>query len=293
MGAALTTFFSRLSSTLALWGICGATMYWAFEPGFWLIHIALVLRALWEFFGMLDSAHFPHFRSQGMILGTLVCIGSLIFSRLWNCEAALHFESAALSLSVLWIFIRQIGRRNQHEPLPLTSIAYTLLGVVYISFLATFCSKLLYLTPRSSEGLITGHYYLLFLAIVTKFSDIGAYVTGSLIGKTPLIPHISPKKTREGFLGAIVFSTLGALALVRIFPSQLSLLSQTSAVIIGLIFSVIAVLGDLAESILKRSTGIKDSGHFLPGIGGALDLIDSLLFTGPLLYFYLTVIAHS
>ena len=122
---------------------------------------------------------------------------------------------------------------------------------------------------------------------MTKFSDMGAYVTGSLIGKHPLIPHISPKKTWEGFFGALVFSTGGACGLLALMPEQLKYLQQRDAVILGLVLGFAAIFGDLAESIIKRSCDLKDSGKFLPGIGGALDLIDSILFTAPLLYFYL------
>ncbi|MEI6713079.1 MAG: phosphatidate cytidylyltransferase [Verrucomicrobiota bacterium] len=292
MGPAFKVFLSRLTSSLSLWGVCAATMYWANEPGFWALLGILVLRGLWEFFQMLSAAGLPHFKGTGMFLGGVLCFGSLFCARTWNCDTAVQFESAVVALSVLWIFIRQIARKSP-EPLPITTIAYTVLGLFYIPFLGTFASKLLYISSRAADGTITGHYYLLFLAVVTKFSDCGAYLTGSLIGKHPMIPHISPKKTWEGFAGALALSTLGAFVLLKVFPTQLSLITPIHGLILGLIFSVMAVLGDLAESVVKRSTGIKDSGHFLPGIGGAMDLIDSLLFTGPLLYFYLHFVIGS
>jgi phosphatidate cytidylyltransferase len=119
---------------------------------------------------------------------------------------------------------------------------------------------------------------------------MGAYLTGSLIGRHPLVPHISPKKTWEGFFGALAFSLLASLGLFHLMPGHLSVLNQTHAVILGLLLGFAAVIGDLAESIIKRSTGVKDSGNMLPGIGGALDLIDSLLFTAPLLFFYLRLV---
>jgi phosphatidate cytidylyltransferase len=128
---------------------------------------------------------------------------------------------------------------------------------------------------------------VLWLILVTKFSDMGAYLTGSLIGKHPLVPHISPKKTWEGFFGALVFSVLGGFLLLWLIPEKLSVLRPFDAVALGLVLGFAAIVGDLAESIIKRSADVKDSGNFLPGIGGALDLIDSLLFTAPLLFFYL------
>jgi phosphatidate cytidylyltransferase len=121
---------------------------------------------------------------------------------------------------------------------------------------------------------------------------MGAYLTGSLIGKHKLVPHISPAKTWEGLGGALGFSLLASLGLFWLMPTQLSALNWTHAAVLGLLLGFAAVIGDLAESIVKRSTGVKDSGNFLPGIGGALDLIDSLLFTAPLLFFYLRLVVQ-
>jgi phosphatidate cytidylyltransferase len=150
-----------------------------------------------------------------------------------------------------------------------------------------FVTKIVYVIPRDAAGHVQGHLYVLFLILVTKFSDMGAYLTGSLIGKHLLVPHISPKKTWEGFFGALVFSTGGACGLVALMPAKLAYLHQTDAILLGLILGFAAIIGDLGESIIKRSCDVKDSGHLLPGIGGALDLIDSILFTAPLLFFYL------
>ena len=133
---------------------------------------------------------------------------------------------------------------------------------------------------------------MLFLVLVTKFSDMGAYLTGSLIGKHQLVPHISPKKTWEGFFGALAFSVGGGCGLVALMPQKLALISYTHAIVLGLVLGLAAVIGDLAESLIKRSCGVKDSGRFLPGIGGALDLIDSILFTAPMMYFYMRFIVR-
>jgi phosphatidate cytidylyltransferase len=286
MGPSASVFFSRLLSTLTLWAVCWATITFAFEPGFWLLLGLLSLAALSEFFALLSAGNLPHFRKTGLFLGGLLTVGSFATAHRWGCDFSLQFEIAALALSVLWIFVRQIARSPQ-GPQPLAPIAYTFLGIAYVPFLASFMTQLVYLTPRTAEGMLTGQYYVLFLAVVTKFSDCGAYVTGSLVGRHPMIPQISPKKTWEGFAGALLFSMLGAWGLLHFLGDRLSLLSLKSGLALGLAFSVIAVLGDLAESVVKRSTGTKDSGHFIPGIGGAMDLIDSLLFTGPILYFFL------
>jgi phosphatidate cytidylyltransferase len=287
MGAALQTFLARSLSTLSLWGVCAATMYWAYEPGLTILITGLIWRGLMEFYTMLASAGFPHFRRTGLFLGFVLIIGAFTLGSCKGPDAAFVFETAALLIATLWIFIRQIFHRNP-ETNPSAAVGYTLLGFIYIPFLGASAINLLYLTPKTDDGHLTGHYYLLFLAVVTKMSDCGAYLTGSLLGKHPMIPRISPKKTWEGFAGALAHSVIAAVVLVKVLPTQLSLIaSPLHAAVIGLVLGFVAVLGDLAESLVKRSTHTKDSGSMLPGIGGAMDLIDSLLFTGPLLYLYL------
>src|SRR5438874_229419 len=149
--------------------------------------------------------------------------------------------------------------------------------------------EILFWVLISLFGLI-GQLYVLFLIAVTKFADMGAYLTGSVVGRHLMVPHISGKKTWEGFFGAIVFALLCSLGLFKLMPGHLSALNWTHTTILGVLLGLGAVLGDLAESIIKRSTDVKDSGNLLPGIGGALDLLDSLLFTAPLLFFYLRLV---
>ncbi len=287
MGSAFQTFLARSLSTTTLWSVCAGIFYSGYEPGLWVLVGGLVLRGLSEFYSMLAADQLPHFRRTGMLLGLLLIAGTIATGARTGHENAFAFASAGLLLCTLLVFSRQIFHRNT-DTLPIAAIGYTLLGLVYIPYLGANTVHLLYLTPKTPDGHLTGHFYVLYLAAVTKMSDCGAYVTGSLIGKHPMIPRISPKKTWEGFFGALGHSLVTSVVLVQLFPTQLSLLGSTaSAVLLGLVLGFAAVLGDLAESLIKRSTHIKDSGHFLPGIGGALDLIDSLLFTAPLLYLYL------
>ena len=129
--------------------------------------------------------------------------------------------------------------------------------------------------------------------LITKFSDTGAYAVGSLIGKHKMIPRISPGKTWEGFAGAIVVSTAASILFYYFFGAHLKGMTYLHATILGIILSVSAVVGDLIESVFKREAGVKDSGSFFPGIGGILDLLDSLLFNAPIMYLYLRHILTS
>ena len=134
---------------------------------------------------------------------------------------------------------------------------------------------------------VEGRYYLLYFIVITKFSDTGAYIVGSLIGRHKMIPRISPGKTWEGFGGALAVSVLVSVGFVYFLGDQMRGMNWVHAVILGLLLGLAAVVGDLIESIFKREAGIKDSGKFFPGIGGILDLLDSLLFNAPIMYLYL------
>ena len=284
-----STFLLRFLSTIALWTVALLIAFSGYEVLFWLVISVFGLIALWEFYGILDRGHLPNFKFIGLICGAIMLAGSFYyFSRVGPAESY-DFEIAVLLFFLLTVFTRQMFAGLRHDE-PLQTMAYTLFGLLYVIWLFNFMTKILYLTPRSNTGVVTGQFYCLYLIAVTKFSDMGAYLTGSLIGRHKMTPQISAKKTWEGFFGALIFALLCSLALFKLMPGHLSWLNWTHATILGLLLGFAAVIGDLAESIVKRSTGVKDSGNLLPGIGGALDLIDSLLFTAPLLFFYLRLV---
>jgi phosphatidate cytidylyltransferase len=154
-----------------------------------------------------------------------------------------------------------------------------LLGVLYVGFPLG--------TVVSSRSLPAGESLVLFLAVVTWASDTGAYYAGTLWGKHLLLPSVSPKKTIEGLLGGLALAVSAALLAQWGFASQLSL---SDALILGVLVTGMGLLGDLFESVIKRRTGVKDSGGILPGHGGMLDRLDSLLFTAPTFYYYVAYV---
>lgn len=286
---ARSVFILRFASTIVLWTIALLIAFCGFEVGFWGLISLFGMISLWEFYGMLDHRGLPNFKLTGMICGAVMLCGSFYYFARMGPARSYDFEVATLLFFLLTVFTRQMFGRLRDDA-PLQSMAYTLFGLLYVLWLFNFTTKIIYVTPRSSSGMVTGQFYCLYLIAVTKFSDMGAYLTGSLVGRTPLIPHISPKKTREGFFGALLLSLAASLGLYALMPGHLAELNWTHATILGLLLGFAAVIGDLAESIVKRATGVKDSGNLLPGIGGALDLVDSLLFTAPLLFFYLRLV---
>jgi phosphatidate cytidylyltransferase len=284
-----SVFILRFFSTIALWSIALVIAFSGYELAFQLLTSMFGLLALWEFYRMLDHKGLPNFKITGLICGGLMLAGSFYYFAKMGPAGSYDFEVAALLFFLLTVFTRQMFTRLREDE-PLQTMAYTLFGLLYVLWLFNFITKIVYLLPRSSTGAVTGQFYCLYLIVVTKFSDMGAYLIGSAVGRHQMIPHISPKKTWEGFFGALGLSLLASLGLFWLMPGHLSMLSWMHATLLGLLLGFAAVIGDLAESIIKRSTDVKDSGNFLPGIGGALDLIDSLLFTAPLLFFYLRLV---
>lgn len=281
-----TTFVRRLGSTLGLWTLIVASIAVGSDWGFFFLILFMALVALYEYFHMVKEQGAPVFTLTGMLCATVYLTGSFLHLRSHGGTSSPDLEVAVVVGFLFLIFVRQMFRAAAHRE-PLEAIAYTVFGLLYIPWLFNFVTKIIYLSPPTATGEPTGQYYVIFLLLVTKFSDMGAYVFGSLFGRHPFAPHISPKKTWEGFFGALFSALLGSYWLYAMIPDRLPALRFEDVTILGLVLGVSAVIGDLAESIIKRSTLAKDSSQVLPGIGGTLDLIDSVLFTAPLMYFYL------
>lgn len=283
------TFFRRLGSTLGLWALIIASLAAQSDYGYFFLILFMALVALYEYFHMVKEQGAPVFTLTGMLCGAVYLVGSFFYLRNHGGEHAQDLELGVLVAFLFIIFTRQMFRGAAVRA-PLEAIGYTVFGLLYIPWLFNFVTKIIYLTPRTEAGDTTGQYYLIYLLVVTKFSDMGAYVFGSIFGRHPFAPHISPKKTWEGFFGALFSSLLGGCWLYVLMPNRLPAFRFEDVVILSLVLGLVAVIGDLAESIIKRSTLAKDSSHILPGIGGTLDLIDSILFTAPVMYFYLRLV---
>lgn len=198
--------------------------------------------------------------------------------------------SAGLVVIVLAALTAAIWQRGVAGE-PLLSVAVTIMGAVYPSLLmfALFLREI-----PGTRSALQGTSILLFPVVLTWLSDSYAYFAGRLWGKKKLIPRVSPGKTVAGALGAVIGTPVTAVVysfwLARFGTWRIGIVE---AVLFGLLVSVAAQVGDLAESLLKRDVGVKDSGRLLPGHGGALDRFDSLFFTLPLGYaFFILVVGR-
>lgn len=186
------------------------------------------------------------------------------------------------ALFLMLVFISQMFRFQADFTKMMAGVGVTVLGVFYVVFLGGFLVSMRVgfedtLVPNLSTKLL-GYFFL-----VNMGSDVGAYFAGSNLGKHKIAPKISPGKTWEGFVGGVLMSmAFAALATLWFFPE----LPYKISIPLAALMAVVGVGGDLAESALKRGAGTKDAANILPGHGGLLDRMDSLLFNAPILYYF-------
>jgi phosphatidate cytidylyltransferase len=213
-------------------------------------------------------------RSNRLVIGLGLAAFVLVVAR-DHMSLSLSTLLAASAL-IVSIAVRVLSGQTGHR---WKDTLIILFGVLYVGFPLG--------TVVSTRSLPAGESLVLFLAVVTWASDTGAYYAGTLWGKHLLLPSVSPKKTIEGLLGGLALAVSAALLAQWGFASQLSL---SDALILGVLLTGMGLLGDLFESVIKRRTGVKDSGGILPGHGGMLDRLDSLLFTAPTFYYYVAYV---
>lgn len=177
---------------------------------------------------------------------------------------------------------------------PITHIATTFFGIVYIAVPLGLFVRVMYFFSYNGilDPFFEGSWWIIYLIAVTKSADIGGYFIGSAFGRRKLALKLSPKKTLEGALGGLIVSTLMSLwicFLGKEYGEVFKGFSYLQSIWIGALIGIVGQIGDLAESFLKRDAGVKDS-NTLPGVGGVLDMIDSLLFTAPIVYIFLRII---
>jgi len=254
-------------------------LFCLFARDFWWITLLITFVAVWgihEFYTLVSFKGFEPFRRFGYAMVLLLCLNAPIWFRFAT-------YSQLFILLLLGSFLLAIFRFKLNHNHSMLRISTTVLGVLYIGFPLSLMLSIWEL-PR-------GGVYLLWVIAVTWFCDIGAYTVGSLFGKHKMCPNISPNKTIEGCFGGVVFSILAGIVVrwIALHFFVTALFSPFLNILFSFGISVVAQLGDLAESILKREVRVKDSGNTYTGHGGILDMIDSLLFTIPGLYLILKI----
>jgi phosphatidate cytidylyltransferase len=227
--------------------------------------VTVVLVANYEYFSMISNMGIEGCPVEGGLLCFLLLMGFYL-----GGQSILLF---ALLLPVI-VFTTWLFRGNDVK-VALDQIAYTLMGVFYVAGLSGY-----FLLIHNMEG---GNQMIMLLMLIIWSGDAAAYYVGRNLGKFKLIPSISPNKTVEGAIANLVGNLLAAFIAKSWFFEELSL---SHCLIVAIICGIIGQFGDFAESLIKRNCRVKDSGFLIPGHGGFLDRIDSLLFAGPAFYCY-------
>lgn len=285
----------RLRAAIPLIGLALAAFLIPGWPGaalFAAFGLALALAAGTEFFCLAERMGTRGYRGLTLALGVtyLAVAGAGLPPGLDTALsvlvlAMLVFASFALCL-----------REGRPTTAALAAVWVSVGAFVYLFWSLSFMVRLFFLPDA------TGRWLLLYVAAVTKLADTGAYAAGTLTARRPqgnhkLAPAISPKKSWEGLVGGTVAGVVVSLGVVAWVGDRLTVggepvVGWLSAVGIGIAASLVGLLGDLAESILKRAADAKDSGR-IPGLGGALDMLDSLIPMGPLFYVYVRIASGS
>ncbi|MBQ7666673.1 MAG: phosphatidate cytidylyltransferase, partial [Kiritimatiellae bacterium] len=205
----------------------------------------------------------------------------------------MDFSAMALAMTPALLLALGVLRRRIDGALECFALSFA--GFWYVAVLLSFIVRMAFEFPLFDEGRTnyTGRMLLLAFIVMVKMSDIGAYTAGRIWGRHKLIPAVSPAKTVEGLCGGYVFSIAAGLAFWAVFKwgfgdgrmGQL-VFPLSHAVALPVVLATTAMTGDLAESLIKRSIGVKDASSRFPGMGGILDILDSLLFSAPFMYAY-------
>jgi len=286
---------TRILTALAMVAILFLAVRWDMRRGqgwgFAFFQAALVAGALYEFYRMARSRGAQPFACFGIPAGALLILGT----ERW-CLERFHGHIpwfpdmdpllALYALIVVAPLIRQLFHKNMDGAF--FNIGATVIGIFYIAFLPSYYIRIRHLSLGG--GWRHDGSELLFVSIlVAKLADVGGFLIGSTFGRRPLIPKLSPKKTWEGLAGGIAFSLVAMLAVTAAYPEMAALraLSLGERAAFALVLALSSLGGDLVESAFKRDSQVKDAGNSVPGFGGVLDLVDSLVIAGPATYYYL------
>jgi phosphatidate cytidylyltransferase len=244
--------------------------------GYWFLGFVdlFIVLGLLEFYRMMGVKGMHPYRGVGIASG--LTLSTYVYFR------SGMYASFILTFVLIAIMGLELTRKDNRRAV--YHVATTVFGIVYVAYLGSHLVLLRELPLQIERPYELGARFVFLAFTVTWASDTGAYAIGSLFGKKPLLPRVSRSKTWEGAVGGVAFAALAgylsSITFARFLP-------PLWAVLLGAMCSVIGLLGDLFESMLKRDAEIKDTSQIIPGHGGVLDRFDSLLFTVPLIYYFL------
>jgi phosphatidate cytidylyltransferase len=259
----MSQLIKRVLTSAAFISLAVAVIFYLPHWCFFLAVEAFILVGLWEFFSLAEQKGLLVHRGFGLVFGALL-----------PASAYFSLQPTNLLMVCVALFIFLFNRKSPDKTI--TSVSVSVFGIIYVAWFFSYLIKI--------KLLPDGAAWVAYTILTVKGGDMAAYFVGKKFGRTKLLEHVSPKKSIEGAIGqmfATIVLSAGSVFYLHVSPVHL--------LILGAAVGALALLGDLAESLIKRDAGVKDSGK-IPGLGGMLDVMDSLLFTVPVVYFYLTMI---
>ena len=242
----------------------------AYLGGWWFFVAiaAILLMALYEFYQLTIAGGYHPATALGILFG----LGLLLTARFPQMSLTEPLMATALVLSLIW---HLVAYERKLTDTPTNDWALTIAGALYLGWMGHLFLRL--------RDMPNGLWWILLACVPIWVGDTGAYLVGVKWGQHKCCPRLSPKKSWEGTVAGWLTGTLSTVVIWLLIGLPL-----VQGLILGLLLSVITPLGDLAESMFKRQVGVKDSGNLIPGHGGALDRMDSLLFSVPIVFYYVT-----
>jgi len=258
---------------------------WVGLPFMGPVYLLVSLAALREYAFMMNLRGIP-IRRRSLVIATILTLPASLPVTYPGMEPlfdGVSWREALLGLFAFYLIALEVIRPNQNS---MNSVIYTLFGYIYIPWLLGYGITLRY-TPDGVLGL----WYLMLPMLAIIASDVGAYTIGKLFGKRKLAPQLSPNKTLEGAFGGLSLAVLVVSSSAYGLEKWLNLrVDLYDVILFSILVASSSQLGDLFESLIKRWAGVKDSGDSLPGHGGVLDRIDSILFAVPVTYYFVTLV---
>lgn len=253
-------------------------------PVLYALCCALGVRATWELVSLLRP-RFPELQFAPVAVAVLALLTGAFAPHWSGLPDSIATRDAVVAIAAVWVLVVQTlfaieAWRYRTPGARMETLSAGIMAVSYIGCLLAVTAQLRWV--RGSEA---GYYVLASMVIATKMGDVGAYTLGRLFGRRKMAPHLSPGKTWAGFFGALLGGGLGGGLWLTfggaLFEGVDSPPSMPWSIAYGVVLGFVGLIGDLCESLIKRDMGQKDAAALMPGFGGLLDLIDSILFAGP------------
>ena len=275
----------RILSTIALWSVIAATIHFLRRDGVVVLVALFAAATQWELYTLLQRVGQNPFRTLGVTLGVLLIILPYFTREYGGIVGKEGMESGMIAVTIVACCLRVMRERaGSHR---LETLIATVFGIVYVPFMLFFLVRIFWLGETEVGGLMLG----VWLLFASKFCDVGALLVGSLIGRHKIAPSMSPGKTWEGAIGGVIIASGMCVGLVAAFPQHFPVaFTPLISGIVAVAPAIVSIVSDLIESVLKRMAKVKDSGWTIPGIGGAFDLVDSVILAVLVVYLILRLL---